>query len=567
MCGILGGNSKIWDYEAGIECMRHRGPDGIKIVKKRGFTLAFTRLAIIDLSNQGMQPMFSENKKVGIVYNGEIYGYQKLKDELLALGYHFRSVSDTEVILNAYLAWGNNFIDKIDGMFGMAVYDERDMTIKLYRDRAGIKPLYYYCEGDNFGFASELKGILQMCTDVKFHIDNTAIYDYLNYAYIPDPKTMYKNIYKLEPGHQLVYNICDRKIVIKSSYWKLKINSFCGRQRKQEILLEELRHLIGKAVKHQMVADVPVGTFLSGGIDSSIVTYESSRQNPQIETFSIGFTDRKYNELGYARKVIDKYALTSNQRIFKREDIDRLYYKLYDWYSEVFADTSAFPTYLLSSLAREKVAVALTGDGGDELFGGYPRYTMLLKRKEKSIDNMLVSSLFQWMNKNKKLEQWKNIFLDDLNCLQDTYLSPLTVGDTALRQRFGIPADYDKFWHIRKYYVKDLPAITRGQYLDFKTYLPGSVLTKVDRASMAVSLETRVPLLNTEIIEFAFGLSQEDRCPKGELKGLLKKAYEKELGRAFVHRKKQGFSMPMEYISTSETARENILSTIWGITV
>lgn len=565
MCGILGGNNKSWSYDDGIACMRHRGPDGVQIVKKEKFTLAFTRLAIIDLSDHGMQPMFSEDKRIGIVYNGEIYGYQRLREQLLTMGYHFRSLSDTEVILNAYLAWGNDFINKIDGMFGMAIYDERDMTIKLYRDRTGIKPLYYYCEGDNFGFASELKGILQMCTDVKFYVDNTAIYDYLNYAYIPDPKTLYRNICKLEPGHHLVYNLCDRRIETKTSYWKLRINSSCGRQRKQAVLLEELRYLIRESVEQQMVADVPVGTFLSGGIDSSVVTYESSCLNSQIETFSIGFADRRYDELGYAQKLIVRYGLLSNQRIFKREDTDRLYNMLYDWYDEPFADTSAFPTYLLSSLAREKVVVSLTGDGGDELFGGYPRYSMLLKRKEKGVDNMLVSALFQQINQNGRLDKWKKILLDDLNCLQNTYLPPLSLNDAVLRKRLGIPADYDKFWYMRKYYVKDLPPITRGQYLDFKTYLPGSVLTKVDRVSMAVSLETRVPLLSRKIIEFAFGMSQEDRCPNGVLKGLLKTAYEKELGRALVHRKKQGFSMPMEYISVNETAREKILGTIWRI--
>ncbi|MDE7430540.1 MAG: asparagine synthase (glutamine-hydrolyzing) [Lachnospiraceae bacterium] len=565
MCGILGGNNEIWDYNAGISCMRYRGPDGIKVVKKRKFTLAFARLAIMDLSNQGMQPMFSEDENVGIVYNGEIYGYQELREELVAMGYHFRSFSDTEVILNAYLAWGNDFINKIDGMYGMAIYDERDKTIRLYRDRAGIKPLYYYCDGDNFGFASELKGILQMCTNIKFHVDNTAIYDYLNYAYIPDPKTMYRNICKLEPGYHLVYHMCDRKIVTKASYWKLRLNSSCGKQRKQKTLLDELRYLIRKSVGQQMVADVPVGAFLSGGIDSSVVAYESSRQNPRIETFSIGFADRRYDELGYAQKLIDKYELHSNQRIFNRKDMERLYHMLYDWYTEPFADTSAFPAYLLCSLAREKVVVALTGDGGDELFGGYPRYTLLLKRKERSVDNMLVSAVFQQVNKYCKLGKWKNILLDDLNCLQNTYLPSLSLDDAVLRKRLGIPVDYDKFWYMRKYYVKDLPPITRGQYLDFKTYLPGSVLTKVDRVSMAVSLETRVPLLSREIIEFAFGLSQEDRCPNGVLKGLLKTAYEKELGRALVQRKKQGFSMPTEYISVNETAREKVLGTIWRI--
>lgn len=563
MCGILGGNNKNWDYDAGISCMQHRGPDGVKIVKRKRVTLAFARLAIMDLSNQGMQPMWSEREAVGIVYNGEIYGYQGLKKELVEMGYHFYSNSDTEIILNAYLAWGDDFINRIDGMFGMAIYDERDMTIKLYRDRVGIKPLYYYDEGDNFGFSSELKGILRMCADVKFQVDNTAIYDYLNYAYIPAPKTMYRNVYKLEPGHRLIYNICDRKIVMKDSYWKMKINTFCGKQRKREVLLEELRYLIRKSIRQQMIADVPVGTFLSGGIDSSIVTYECSRQNDQIETFSVGFMDRRYNELGYAQKLIDRYGLVSNQKIFKRGDIDILYDKLRSWYDEPFADTSAFPTYVVSALAREKVTVVLTGDGGDEVFGGYPRYTMLFDREKKGIDNVLISNMFQYMNRKGKLAQWRYIFLDDLSCLERTYVDVLSMDDSIARKMFGIPKDYDKLWHMRKYYVKELPAITRAQYLDLKTYLPGAVLTKVDRVSMAVSLEARVPLLSKEIVEFSFGLAQEDRCPGGVLKGLLKTAYEQTLGNELVHREKQGFSMPDDYISKRETSREKILRTVW----
>lgn len=563
MCGILGGNNRNWDYNAGIVCMQHRGPDGIKIVKRQEFILGFARLAIMDLSDQGMQPMWSQNGRVGIVYNGEIYGYQKLKKELSALGYHFYSTSDTEVILNAYLEWGNDFVNRIDGMFGLAIYDERDMTIRLYRDRVGIKPLYYYYEGNNFGFSSELKGILKMCTNVEFRVDNTAIYDYLNYAYIPSPKTMYQNVYKLEPGYQLIYNMRDRKIVARASYWKMKINCSCGKQRKQEVLLEELRYLIRKSIKQQMIADVPVGTFLSGGIDSSIVTYEGSRKNNQIETFSVGFTDRRYNELDYVQKLVDRYNLISNQRIFKREDIGRLYGKLHDWYDEPFADTSAFPTYAVSALAKKKVTVVLTGDGGDEIFGGYPRYTMLLERENKSIDNTLISNIFQRMNRKGRFTKWRYMFLDDLSCLEGTYVDSLSVDDAILRKRLGIPKDYDKFWYMRKYYVKELPAVTRGQYIDFKTYLPESVLTKVDRVSMAVSLEARVPLLSKEIIEFSFGLSQEDRCPDGILKGLLKSAYEQMLGSDLVHRAKQGFSMPKEYISHRETSREKILRTIW----
>lgn len=563
MCGILGGNNLQWDYDAGIESMYHRGPDGTKIVKKKDFVLAFTRLSIMDLSVNGMQPMFSEDGKVGIVYNGEIYGYQRLKEYLRKKGYRFNSVSDTEVILNSYLEWGDEFIDKIDGMFGMAVYDEREKVIKLYRDRAGIKPMYYYYSGKEFGFSSELKGILNMCKEITFTADNTAIYDYLNYSYIPAPKTMYKNVYKLEPAHTIIYSLDEGRIVDNRSYWRLKVNCLEGKRRKQSELIEELRYLIKKSVEEQMIADVPVGTFLSGGIDSSVVSYESSRNDPKIETFTIGFFDKRFDELQYAKRLIEKYGLLTNQRIFKKNDMEDLYGKLYEWYDEPFADTSAFPTYLVSAMAKEKVVVALTGDGGDEIFGGYPRYTALAKRNRSGFDNILISYLFRKANKSGVLNEWKGIFLDDLNFIYDTYDEGLAESDSDLRKKLRIPKDYDMLWHMRKYYVKDLPPITRGQYLDFKTYLPGEVLTKVDRVSMAVSLETRVPFLSREIIEFSFGISQQDRCPNEELKGLLKKVYVDELGKEIVYRKKQGFCVPAEYIARQETAREKILRTVW----
>ena len=273
MCGILGGNNSRWDYKKGIESMSHRGPDGIRIDSMEDFTLAFARLAIIDLSVNGMQPMFSIDGQVGIVFNGEIYGYQKLKKELEKKGYRFRSTTDTEVILNAYIEWGEKFVTRVDGMFGMAIYDKRDGMIRLFRDRVGIKPLYYYYDGVNFGFSSELKGIVNMCNTVSLQVDYTAVYDYLNYIYIPEPKTYYKNVYKMLPGHRVIFDIKSKRIVKDSDYWKLNVNSNQASERKQSDIVEELKELIKVSVREQMIADVPVGTFLSGGVDSSIITY------------------------------------------------------------------------------------------------------------------------------------------------------------------------------------------------------------------------------------------------------------------------------------------------------
>lgn len=564
MCGILGGNHPDWNYEKGIECMKHRGPDGIRISRLENFTLAFARLAIMDLSVHGMQPMFSYDNQVGIVFNGEIYGYQKLRNTLIKKGYRFRSTSDTEVVLNAYLEWGEKFISKVDGMFGMAIYDKREGVIKLFRDRIGIKPLYYYYDGTNFAFASELKGILNMCSTVSFEIDNTAVYDYLNYSYIPDTKTYYKNVYKLLPAHRIIFDLERRCIIKDSAYWRLKVNEYQGTQRKQSDLVEELKYLVAYSVHEQMIADVPVGTFLSGGVDSSIVTYEGHKINPQLETFSVGFTNSVYDELRYARELSNKYQIHINEKVFNHDMFKNYYHKLKEWYDEPFADTSAFPTYLVSQIAREKVTVVLTGDGGDEIFGGYTRQKAIWqKEKENGPDNRIISALYTQYRKTMYMPERDYFWLDDLTFLLRTNDRWPKISDKELRKRLRIDRDYDKLWAFRKYYHKDLPPMTRVQFLDVKTYLPGDILTKVDRVSMAVSLETRVPLLSRRLVEFAFSLSEEDRCPNGELKGLFKKAYEEEIGKKFLYRKKKGFCMPRQYLNCQKSGQEQLLEEVW----
>lgn len=562
MCAILGGNNAEWNYEKGIECMIHRGPDGTRITSLDDFTMAFARLAIIDLSENAMQPMFSYDKQVGIVFNGEIYGYQKLRKRLEKMGYKFRSSSDTEVILNAYLEWGEKFITKVDGMFGMAIYDKRERVIHLYRDRVGIKPLYYFYDGFNFGFSSELKGIVNMCSTVSFQIDNTAVYDYLNYLYIPAPKSYYKNVYKLLPGHRMTFDIKSRRIIKDSAYWQLKVNSNQASERKQSDLTDELKYLVKESVQEQMVADVPVGTFLSGGVDSSIVTYEGHRINSQMNSFSISFLQRGYNELQYARKLSERYGINLVSKIFSRDIFREHYDKMKGWFDEPFADTSAFPTYVVSKMAKEKVTVILTGDGADEAFGGYTWYRDIWKKeKEKGPDNLLFSYLYSKFNKNKTDYFW----MDELTFLLREICGAPKADDKLLRKRLRIDRDYDVFWALRKHYIMDLPPMTRAQYLDIKTYLPEDILTKVDRASMAVSLETRVPFLSRKLLEFSFSLSEEDRLPGGVQKGLLKKAYEEEIGKEILYRRKMGFTMPAKFFDAERSNQEQLFEDLWAV--
>lgn len=564
MCGILGGSKKTWDYESGIKSISHRGPDMQRVFRENGFSLAFARLSIIDLSQAAMQPMTSADGKVTIVYNGEIYGYADLKARL-ERKYRFVSSSDTEVILNAYMEYGDAFIDYIDGIFAIAIYDRRNQTIRLFRDRVGVKPLYYFYDGKNFGFASELKAIEHMLDTERLDLDYTAIYDYLSYAYVPAPKTMYKNVRQLKPAHKIIYHIVDRKISKQKRYWELPVNDQVGRYRKDETLVEELRTLVHRSVHEQMVADVPVGTFLSGGVDSSVITYEALSANPNVESFSIGFDDKQYDESLYYKEFTKVFGNHSNEQVFDKGIYTILYKELKNWYDEPFADTSAFPTYLVSKLAREKVTVVLTGDGGDELFGGYWWYT---QKYQPSVfmDSAFISRLYE--NHVSRNSSFYNKTTIRLFC---ETLQKISVGRGYMTKQeklqfaknWGIPRDYDDYWFLREYDRRDLPMGTRVQYLDFHTYLP-EILTKVDRTSMRVSLEARVPLLSRDIIEFAFSLSQEERCPGGEMKHMLRRAYP-EIPKMILNKSKQGFSIPRQYIGNKSQPARKILREIWQI--
>lgn len=537
MCGILGGNIQSWDYAGAIELIEHRGPDGTRIEVYPYITFAFCRLAIQDLSDRAMQPMSDPNNKVHIIFNGEIYGYQNLKRELSAT-YQFVTLSDTEVILYAYMKYGEKFIDKIDGIFAIAIYDERIQKIFLYRDRAGVKPLYYFYDGKQFAFASELKALEQLLNTVSLKIDETAIYDYLFYLYIPEPKSMYQNIFKLRPASMMVFDVQGSCVIEKRQYWKLYVNTCVQRKREKNDIVEELRMLFKKTVEEQLLSDVPVGTFLSGGIDSSIITYETHRLKPEVNAFSMGFTEAQFDELGRARNFCRENEIILKSKILSCDQIKAVKNRIASWYDEPFGDTSAFPTYLLAEFAKEYCTVVLTGDGGDELFGGYNRY-----------ENMLV------LGNKARLED-----------VYYQYAKPAyTVED--FRINWGIPEEYDPYWHYKQYYVEDMPVITRMRYLDFMTYLPEDILTKVDRTSMAVSLEARVPFLAKRMIEFAFSLSQEEYFSENELKGCLKDAYRGIIPDEILYGVKKGFSVPDSYLwreKHESNVFAGILKTQWA---
>lgn len=571
MCGILGGNNKKWNYKNAIDCMAHRGPDGQKVCTFQGFTLAFARLAIVDLRNEAMQPMQSEDGRYTIVFNGEIYDYATVRKELSNKGYHFKTNSDTEVLLYAFIAWRQKLVDHIDGIFAFAVYDQLEHRVYLFRDRCGVKPVYYYYDGLNFAFSSELKALQCLDSALPLTLDNTALYDYHTYLYIPEPKSMYKEVKKLPAASYLIFDIDSAQIISICRYWKVRLNTQEGNALSEQKLKEkagELRFHLNNAVKRQLVADVPVGTFLSGGVDSSIITAAVSENRNDITAYSIGFNDRRYDESVYATQAADMLNVQLKMKKFENNDLIKLYDQIVRWYDEPFADTSAYPTYIVSQFAKEDVTVVLTGDGGDELFGGYSR---CLNCKNNLQNNRFTTQKISnfYLNYLKNLNFLGNalddFFEEDLAILAPRYLFPVSPDRKRLRNKYNISNDYDDFWYYRKYYHKELPPYTRMRYLDFMTYMNGDILAKVDRVSMAVSLEARVPFLDKEVVDFAFSLTQSACNPNGELKGLLKLAYSHLIPKKFFDRKKQGFSIPFSYLRKQISPQEYLIEELWKI--
>lgn len=571
MCGILGGNNLKWNFEEAIASIHHRGPNGNKIIRFNEFGLGFVRLSIVDLSDEAMQPMLSLDEHYAIVFNGEIYNYSAIRSELEKKGYIFRTKSDTEVLLYAFIEWKEKVMDHMDGIFAFAVYDRIEQKVYLFRDRCGVKPLYYLCDGEQFAFASELKAISKLCNNYKFEIDETALYDYHTYLYIPSPKTMYKNVFKLEAANYLVYDVHNKRIEKKDKYWKVRLNTRVGNPMTKVQLnkkMEELRYHMSNIIERQIVADVPVGTFLSGGVDSSIVTAVVKEKMNDVTAYTIGFEDRRYDESKYAEQVAGIINTSYKLKKFLLSDYKELYPILPEMYDEPFADTSAYPSYFVSEFAKRDITVVLTGDGGDELFGGYPRCIYARDiLDEKKLSNRQLSNFCLKHNvcMEKLGRDFEDFCLEDVALLAPQYTFEKKQNRDRLRKKYHIEKDYDDFWHIRRYYHKDLPPFTRLRYLDFMTYLEGDILTKMDRASMKASIEARVPFLDKEMVDFAFSLTQEECNPDGKLKGLLKSAYDYKIPKNIFNRKKQGFSIPFAYLKSDKCPQEFLIEELWNL--
>lgn len=546
ICGILtprGVDHPLLERMTAI--MHHRGPDagGTWLNEARTVGLGNRRLAIIDLDPRSNMPLRFAERGLTITYNGEIYNYQDVRRELTQLGHRFETNSDTEVILHAYDQWGFESLHKLRGMFALALWDEPRRRLWVARDRLGVKPVIYYVRDDMFAFASEIQ---QFSESGGFELsdDLSALYDSLTYGYIPAPKTAFAELKKLEAGHYLVWENGALRDVV---YWD--VTEFGTNDIPLETATLQLRDQLEEAIRLRLVSDVPVGTLLSGGIDSSCVTwYAQKNADHPLYTFSVGFD--AHSELADAQIVAD--AVGSNHVVkhydaaSAREDFARWMFL----YGEPHGDASIFPTTLVSQMAREKVTVALSGDGGDELFWGYKRYLHFAAHNGKysfpfrGAMRELVHKYYPFMQKGRIRSQ--------LYLLNDFDLWCVLLGGfpRADKERVLVPelvrefAQYDEYWAWRRYWKPELPLATRLQYLDLKTYLPDAIMAKVDRASMAMSLEAREPLLEHQLVTAAFALPDTLRSDGRTLKVLFKQAMRGVLPDSILTKPKQGFSIP-----------------------
>jgi len=540
----------------------HRGPDAGGVYQDDDIGLAHRRLSILDLSVAGNQPMASATGRYLIVFNGEIYNYRSIKVELEAEGYTFHTGTDTEVLLALFEHKGQSCLDDLNGMFAFAIWDTQSKELFLARDRLGKKPLYYYEADGQFAFASEIKA-LSALPFLKKEIRPDAIKDFFAYQYIPDPKTIYRSVHKLAPGHWLK---TDGKRTQTGQYWDL---SFANPSTASPDELEAgLYDLIDDAVRLRMISDVPLGAFLSGGVDSSaVVGLMAGHSSQPVTTCAIGFDSKRFDEVAWAKKVAELFN-TNHHEFTVRSNVPGSLTDISRYFDEPFADPSFVPTFFVSQLARQKVTVALAGDGGDENFAGYSKY------RTDSIENRLRNlfpgpvrrGLFPPLAQlaggiNSSVTRKAKSLLSTLamepdqgffttNCFFRPSLWDELVHGELKRETDGYdPADITRE-HYRNADTDD--HLAKILYTDIKTYLPGDILVKVDRMSMANSLETRAPLLDYRVVEYAANIPSALKLNGKEKKYILKKAFEKMLPEDVLYRKKMGFSVPLAHWLRSE---------------
>ena len=539
------------------QCLAHRGPDGNGFHSAPGIGLGHRRLAIIDVAG-GHQPLFNADKTIAISFNGEIYNFQELAEELKSKGHRFRTHSDTEVIVHAWEEWGEASLPRLRGMFAFALWDERQQTLFLARDRFGKKPLYYTLLEDGlFLFASEMKALL-ICPAVQKRINPTAVEDYFAYGYVPESKSIYSDICKVPPAHFLAVPR-GRSMQAASPYWDLVFDDdrAISEQQARREFIERLR----ESVKMRLISEVPIGAFLSGGVDSSAIVAMMAEISGIASSFSIGFAQSAFDESQYADMVAAQYHTLHHRRIVDADDFD-LVERLARIYDEPFADASAIPTYRVCALARERVTVALSGDGGDEIFAGYRRYRwhQFEEKFRHSLPNQIRRPLFGSLGRIYPKLDWaprvlraKATLLQLAESTVEGYFLNVAMLDDSVRTKLFSSrfARELQGYHAKEEIARHLSAaptavaLSAVQYADIKTYLPSDILTKVDRASMANSLEVRSPLLDHRFAEWAASIPARMKLQNGEGKHILKRAMESRLSGEILNRPKQGFAVPL----------------------
>ncbi len=567
MCGICGmlnfnRDEKVEESVVRQMCkvITHRGPDDEGVYVQENVGIGMRRLSIIDLAG-GHQPICNEDGTVWIVFNGEIYNYQSVRAELIRKGHQFSTNSDTETILHAFEEYGEACPEKLNGMFAFAIWDDRNKRLFMARDRLGIKPLYYYLDNDCLIFGSELKSILQV-KKVPRNVNPVALDKFLTFEYIPAPLSIFNEIHKLRQGHSLRW---DRGRVNIRCYWDFTYN--VPKKTSEAEICDELIDILQDAVKIRLMSEVPLGAFLSGGIDSSTIVALMSRvMDKPVKTFSIGFEDATYNELKYARIIAEKFKTEHHEFIIKPNAVDLTENLVKNYVDEPFGDFSLFPTYLVSKMAREYVTVVLSGDGGDELFAGYDPYIAnKMARRYEAIPRILRKQVIEKLvakipptEKKKGLVNRLKRFVEGAALPPDlqhvrwmTFLSEaekdLLYSRDLMKQLN--PAEYYDF--IRGYFkaMSGCSPIDQQQYVDIKTYMVDDILVKVDRMSMATSLEARVPLIDYRVVEYTTkipGMLKLAGLSHQKTKYILKKAMERFLPHEILYRGKEGFSIPIK---------------------
>jgi len=565
MCGIAGfiDFTKKSDKQTLInmtDVLHHRGPDdsGYSFYENEyaNIGLGHRRLSILDLSSHGHQPMSFDHLE--IVYNGEVYNFKEIRTELEKHGYTFYSNSDTEVILKAYHKWGVKAVDRFNGMFVITIYDKQKQKIICIRDRAGVKPYYYYFSNGLFMFASELKSFHEN-SSFKKQIDKDALALYMQYGYIPEPHSIFEHTYKFPAGHYAEFNIKNSKFNIHK-YWD--VIDFYNKPKldiTENEAIKETEKLLKSAFEYRMVSDVPVGVFLSGGYDSSVVTaLLQSGRSEKLNTFTIGFKEKGYDEAPFAKEVANYLGTNHTEYYCTQKDALDILPKLPEIYDEPFGDSSAIPTTLVSQLTKQDVSVSLSADGGDETFGGYGKYTGILKKLDTfaKIPNLLKPLLAKALRQKvvyNSAEKFGGMFDAKTRC--ERFSDILKYDEKQMLKATG-QFTKDELNEVLNYSVKEIMTnfdtevyqdrVSNLLAVDYKTYMVDDILHKVDRATMSVSLEGREPLLDHCIIEYVAQLPSDMKIKNGNKKWLLKQITHKYLPKEMMDRPKKGFGVPIQ---------------------